>query len=78
MGEARTAKELINASESRFNYFLRIAEVSEHPEVNLTPRQVSNIVSKGSMIIVKFLNQKGNENAVNRPRLYGAISSQLG
>ena len=28
-------------------------KISEH--VNLTPRQVSNIISKGSLVIVKYL-----------------------
>ena len=30
-------------------------KVSEYEGVDLTPRQVSNIVSKGSLIIVKYL-----------------------
>lgn len=30
-------------------------KISEHEDVDLTPRQVSNIISKGSLVIVKYL-----------------------
>ena len=33
-------------------------KISEHPEVDLTPRQVSNIISKNSLIIVKYLDKR--------------------
>lgn len=36
-------------------------KVSEHPDVNLTPRQVSNIVSKGSLVIAKHLGERAHE-----------------
>ncbi len=30
-------------------------KIAEHEDVDLTPRQVSNIISKGSLVIVKQL-----------------------
>lgn len=33
-------------------------KISEHRDVNLTPRQVSNIISKGSLVIVKYLEDR--------------------
>ena len=36
-------------------------KIAEHPEVELTPRQVSNIISKGSLIIKDCL-MKRNKN----------------
>ena len=33
-------------------------KISEHKEVDLTPRQVSNIISKGSLVIARQLEKR--------------------
>ena len=36
-------------------------KISEHPEIELSPRQVSNIISKGSLIIIECLTKRKND-----------------
>lgn len=49
-------------------------KISEYKEVDLTPRQVSNIVSKGSIVIAEQLEGRNVENNANvHATLYGGI-----
>ena len=49
-------------------------KISEYKEVDLTPRQVSNIISKGSIVIAEQLEGRNVENNTNvHATLYGGI-----
>ena len=49
-------------------------KISECKEINLTPRQVSNIISKGSIVIAEQLEGRNVEDNTNvHATLYGGI-----